>query len=219
MMAAPAAEIRRGRPVCIGIDLDNTIIDYRESFSEVAASLCLVPDGFSGDKAALRACVRALPDGEHRWIELQAEVYGARILTAREMPGALDFVRRAVAAAVPVFIVSHKTQYPAADPQGIDLRAAAREWLARHGFIADDALSPSSVFFEGTRADKVARIGALGCTAFIDDLVEVFDDVGFPPGLENFLLATSAAPTGAFHVVSSWYQIEAALLIGPYLDG
>jgi len=214
MMAALAADIGRGRPVHIGIDLDNTIIDYRQLFTDVALALSLVPGGFAGDKTALRDLIRSLPAGERRWVELQADVYGAQIAQARAMPGALDFVRRAVAAGIGVSIVSHKTERPAADPQGIDLRAAARGWLGANGFIAADALDDAAVFFEPTRADKVARIAAIGCTVFIDDLVEVFHDPGFPAGVESFLLAAEGSNDDTLHVAASWREIEAALLSG-----
>lgn len=215
MTAAFAAGSGRMRGCRIGLDLDNTIIDYRQSFAEVAASLGLVAPGFAGDKGLLRQTVRAQPDGERRWTELQAEVYGARIGRARMMPGAIDFVRRAVASAVPVFIVSHKTRRPAADPNGVDLREAARGWLDHHGFLATDTLDPAQVFFEATRAEKIARIGVLGCTVFVDDLVEVFDDAAFPSEVDRLLLAEDGARSGDYRVVRSWSQIDSALLPGP----
>lgn len=219
ILSALAANMARGRPVRIGIDLDNTIIDYRQLFAEVARSSRLVSGEFTGDKSALRAHVRALPDGERRWVELQATVYGERIQGARAMPGALDFVRRACASSIPVFIVSHKTERPAADPRGIDLREAARGWLRRHDFIAADALGEDAVFFEATRAEKVSRIGALACSAFIDDLVEVFDDTGFPPEVDRFLLSMDGLPHGDFQVAGSWRQIEDALLFSQHHAG
>ena len=43
------------------------------------------------------------------------------------------------------------------------------------------------VFFEDTRADKIARIKAIGCEVFIDDLEEVFVDPAFPDGIDRIL--------------------------------
>jgi hypothetical protein len=212
-MMAALAERTRGPGDCrIGLDLDNTIIDYRHLFAEVAIGLGLVGADFVGDKFRLRQAVRALPEGERRWTELQAEVYGARIGGARMMRGALEFVRRAVALGVPVFIVSHKTRRPAADPNGVDLRDAALAWLHQNGFLAADALAPAQVFFEATRSEKTARIRSLGCTVFVDDLIEVFHDADFPTGVDRFLLAEDGAVAGDYQIVASWRQIEDSVL-------
>jgi hypothetical protein len=208
MMAARAEPSREPGGCRIGLDLDNTIIDYRQLFADVAIGLGLVGMDFVGDKFLLRQTVRALPDGERRWTELQAEVYGACIAGARMMRGALDFVRRAVALGVPVFIVSHKTRRPAADPNGVDLRDAATAWLRQHGFLAADALVPAQVFYETTRSEKIARIRALGCTVFVDDLTEVFNDTNFPGDVDRFLLAEDGAEAGDYQVVASWQDVE-----------
>ena len=74
-MTAVLAQRTRETGGCrIGLDLDNTIIDYRRLFAEVAFGLGLVGADFVGDKFLLRQAVRALPEGERRWTELQAEV-------------------------------------------------------------------------------------------------------------------------------------------------
>ncbi|HVJ52123.1 MAG TPA: hypothetical protein VM689_06665 [Aliidongia sp.] len=213
MSAVPASRAAERR-ICIGLDLDNTIIDYRRLFVEVGASLRLVPADFRGDKTALRSAVRALSDGERLWTALQAEVYGARIMGARMMPGALAFIRRAVATGLPTFIVSHKTRRPAADPDGVDLHEAARAWLDHHGVIGPGALQSDNVFFEATRAEKIARIRALRCTTFIDDLVEMFEDEQFPEDVDKLLLAEDGAGAGAYRIISSWAEAETHLLTG-----
>jgi hypothetical protein len=213
-MSARAVKARSDRPVCIGLDLDNTIISYRQLFAEAAITSGLIAPGFVGDKLSLRQAVRALPDGERRWTELQAEVYGTRIMAAPMMPGALDFVRRAVASSIPVAIVSHKTKRPASDPSGIDLRAAALAWLDHQGFIAENALRIEAIFFETTRAEKIARIRALDCTAFVDDLIEVFEDADFPPDVDRLLIAQDGADPGDYRIVRSWQQVEDVLLSG-----
>lgn len=211
-MSARMAAIGRDRTARIGLDLDNTIICYRQLFAEVAVLRGLIAPGFDGDKFALRRTIRALPDGERVWTELQAEVYGPRIMGARMMPGALGFVRRAVASSIPVVIVSHKTMRPAADPNGTDLRVAALGWLDHHGFVAADALRPDEIFFEATRADKIARIRALGCTVFVDDLVEVFEDTAFPSDVSRLLIAEDGVAAGDYDVVRSWRQVGEMLL-------
>jgi len=213
MMPASGAWTRP-MPECIGLDLDNTIIDYRAVFLQAARAMRLCPPGFIGDKTSLRSQIRALPDGERRWTELQAEVYGRRLSQARAAHGALHFVRACIGRGIPTFIVSHKTRFAAADPGGVDLHAAALTWLERHGFIAEDGLSREQVFFEPTRAAKLVRIGLLGCTSFVDDLREVFDDPEFPPSVERLLLGPAPHAVGPFDVLPNWTAIACHLLSG-----
>jgi hypothetical protein len=80
---------------------------------------------------------------------------------------------------------------------------------AKKFFSADGyAISPRNVFFEGTRAEKLARIAALGCDWFIDDLAEVFSDPAFPQGVRRILFAPAqGAPAGCF-ACATWREIE-----------
>ena len=60
----------------IGFDLDNTIIDYSDSFKLVAISLGLVPEGWRGNKAETKSFLCKQPEGEKLWMRLQGKVYG-----------------------------------------------------------------------------------------------------------------------------------------------
>jgi hypothetical protein len=69
------------------------------------------------------------------------------------------------------------------------------------------------VYFEGTRTEKIARIVALGCTHFIDDLEEVFDDPAFPSGVERLLLTmTEGVSAGPYRRYRSFREIIDALI-------
>jgi hypothetical protein len=183
----------------IGIDLDNTIVDYDAAFSAAA--------GIAGGKAAVRAALRAQPGGEARWTALQAEVYGPSIEAAVPYAGVDVFLRACAVRSIPVWIVSHKTEVAAARPD-VNLRAAARGWLERRGFLA--AESPvRGVYFESTRDEKLARIAALACTHFIDDLEEVLREPAFPPGVRRVLFGQAGEP-GPFAAYPDWASIRAA---------
>jgi len=70
------------------------------------------------------------------------------------------------------------------------------------------------VFLEETRDRKLARIAALGCTHFIDDLPEVLGAAGFPAAVDRILfdpLALHVPPAGVCGV-RSWHDVAAALL-------
>lgn len=167
----------------IGIDLDNTIADFRGIFRQLADEFQIVDAAAVLSRQAIRAAARASPGGEACWQRMQALAYGPRMPEAALFPGFLDFVAAARAAGHALFIVSHRSQYAAADagPDRVSLHDSAAAWLGDAGIAAD------AVYFETTRAAKIARIAALGLDAFIDDLPEVLADPAFPAGPRRFL--------------------------------
>jgi hypothetical protein len=195
----------------IGIDFDNTIITYDAVFGVVARQRGLIGEGFCGrSKQAIRDHIRLLPDGEIAWQQLQGQVYGKGIAEATMFPGFGGFLRRCRALELPVVIVSHKTEYGHYDPDRVNLRRAALDWMTAQGFFHDFALSPRNIYFESTRAEKLHRIAELSCTHFIDGLEEVLTDPVFPRDVTRILFASGAsAPAAAPYVVCrSWRDIE-----------
>jgi hypothetical protein len=196
----------------IGIDFDNTIITYDEVFLASARARGLIAEGFGGSKQAVRDFIRLQPGGELAWQKLQGQVYGQGIVGAGLCEGVDGFLRRCHEARATVFIVSHKTEFGHYDPARVNLRKAALDWMTGRGFFRPDGygIAAENVFFEGTRAEKLARIKTLDCTYFIDDLEEVLSDPAFPAGVTRILFADGqAVPSAAPYIVRpSWHQIE-----------
>ncbi len=161
----------------IGIDFDNTIIDYGTLFCDVARQLGSLPPDVQ-DKTRIRDYLKSI-DRHELWIEIQGRVYGERIRNAQPFPGFAQFLARCREKGVETVIVSHKTRYAKVGPRH-DLQAAAREWIDRH-------VGTIEAHFCETRAEKLATIASLGCTHFIDDLPAVFAEPGFPAGVERVL--------------------------------
>jgi len=198
----------------IGIDFDNTLVLYDLVFRNCGIERGLLPRDFRGDKDAVRSAIRARDGGERQWTALQAEVYGPRMAAAEMAPGARDALKGLRRAGWQISIVSHKTRFAAADPN-VDLRAAAWTWLETSGLLteAGGPVDRADVFFEATRTAKIARIRALGCVGFIDDLVEVFEEPDFPAEVAPYLLVLDPArsPQGRFEIVRSWTEFGARL--------
>ncbi len=196
----------------IGIDFDNTLIDYDRVFLAAACERGLVAADFIGAKRALRDAIRLLPDGELTWQRLQGYVYGAGIGGAVPFAGAIEFLRRCARENVPTYIVSHKTRYGHHDPARVNLHEAARGWMTAQGFFRaeDGALAADHVFFEEDRGQKLARVAALGFTHFIDDLEEVFADPHFPSGVRRILFAAAGAECCDV-CCADWREIAAAV--------
>ena len=172
----------------------------------------LIEPSFQGGKQAVRDAIRLLPDGELAWQQLQGHVYGQGISKAAMFEGVHAFLRRCRREQRPILIVSHKTEYGHYDPSRINLRQAALNWMRENGIVGtgEYAVPSESVFFEDTRADKLARIAVLGCTHFIDDLEEVLTDPAFPPGVTRILFSEGKTTTvdAPYVVCPSWRHIE-----------
>jgi hypothetical protein len=199
----------------IGIDLDNTLINYDRPFYQIALARGLIPCDFVGTKRDIRDYVRLLPDGdgEIQWQHLQAEAYGPAIGSATAAQGALEFIRRARASGAELSIVSHKTTFSNLGTQKVNLREAARTWLLDNGLLGPDVVPQGNLYFEDTRAEKIARIIALGCTHFIDDLEEVFDDPAFPSTIQQLHFTSAASVPGSrYRSYASFNEIADVLI-------
>ncbi len=175
----------------IGIDFDNTIAGYDGVFGPVARELGFLEDGINGPKTEIRNALRARgDDGERDWQRLQGQVYGKFMGRAEMIDGVDGFLSTCRDNRETVFIVSHKTEVGHHDPDRVNLRDAALAWMTDKGFFDADgfAIPKENVFFEATRTEKIARIKALDCTHFIDDLEEIFLDPEFPETTQRFLL-------------------------------
>ncbi len=176
----------------IGLDLDNTLVGYDRVFAQAAQQQGLLPQGWQGGKQKLRKLLRSRERGDEDWQLLQGQVYGALMYQAELMPGAGWFLLHCRAKDVRVSVVSHKTRYSPKDPERVPLREMALCWMTNKGFFDPDrfGISPESVYFEDTREQKVKRIAALGCTHFVDDLLEVFSEPEFPIHVARILFGT-----------------------------
>lgn len=125
------------------------------------------------------------------WRRLQAAVYGPLIGQAELIEGVVQFLEMCKRREIKVYVVSHKTELAAADETGTSLREAALDWMFSQGFFARDGsgISPLDVYFEDTRQRKIERILRLGCTHFIDDLLETFMEPTWPAEVDKILYA------------------------------
>lgn len=199
----------------VGLDFDNTIADYDAAFAATAVEMGFLAPGAARDKRAVRAALRARPDGERDWMRVQGRVYGPGIGAARPYPGVLEALGAFARRGLDVCVVSHKTRTGHFDETGTDLRAAAIGWMAANGLFdaAHSPLARQNVHFAETRAAKIAAIAALSCDAFVDDLEEVLLDPAFPADVERILFAPDGAPAPAagVRVCADWDCVARAV--------
>jgi hypothetical protein len=194
----------------IGVDLDNTLINYDDVFLETAVAQGVLQAETISGKEEIRDTLRQLPEGDIKWQKIQAQVYGSGIKDATPMEGVVQFLIECNEHAVPVYIVSHKTETVLDDPAGVRLRAYATKWMQKNGFFEHYGLNRENVFFSSTRQKKINQIIDLKCTHFIDDLEEIFLEQSFPSEVKKIHFAPlrdfpSSMP--GVKTVRSWYEI------------
>jgi thiamine kinase-like enzyme len=199
----------------IGIDFDNTLAKYDAVFLQAAHDAGFTNLSSTDLKIDIRNYLRSQPKGDLIWQKMQAKVYGRLMHDAEFFEGAAKFIQRCTAQNIKVFIVSHKTERAKHDFDGPNLRDMATEWMKAHDFFSEEGLGlkEGDIYFEPTRAEKISRIQALGCTHFIDDLKEFFSEENFPPGIKKFLF-TPGQPNqdgSPFPSYASWSDIQDAV--------
>ena len=193
----------------IGIDLDNTIICYDDSFYRVGVEHGFIPEHVNAEKSEVKTYLTGLPGGQYQWEKLQGLVYGKQIHQASIFTGILDFIDACATLKIKVSIVSHKTLWAHHDPDKTNLRKAALSFLQKNEILSSDRLGEDEIYFCGTLKEKVRTIEHLNCCIFIDDLIKVFEHPAFPPTCHPILFRGHSL---SFQCCPSWEHIHHAIL-------
>lgn len=177
----------------IGVDFDNTIVDYGELLHKLALERNYIDQSLQKDKKTIRDSIRTLFDGELKWRELQAEMYGKRMAEAIPFTGVLDFFHKCKQKGIETLIISHKTKFSNLTGNGADFHKNALDWLHNNDFLETNktGLNRDRIFFNPDRDGKIKCIIKSGCNVFIDDLKEVFEDSSFPEETRKILFSPS----------------------------
>ena len=199
----------------IGIDFDNTIVQYDQIFHKVALEKGLISPDVLQKKDEVRNYLRKI-DKEDEWTLLQGYVYGARMTEASPYPGVLDFISNSIKQGNSVFIISHKTRHPYMGEK-YDLHASARAWLNKFGFFDSSIIGmpEENAFFELTKDEKINRIKQQGCDIFIDDLPEILQDPAFPDKTKRILFSAREIelPQGILQI-RNWDDLSPEVISG-----
>jgi hypothetical protein len=174
----------------IGLDLDNTVIDYTPAYGIIAKKMGL-PESLI-DRNSIRPILRNSTDDGKEWQRFQSLLYTDGLTFAQPAAGLLDFLKLSAMLEIHICIVSHKTSYIPKEFGARDLRAPAIDWLRKYG-IAPGFVRVEDVHFCSTREEKVQTISAIGCQVFVDDLIEVLDHPDFPTGISRFHYSLDAS--------------------------
>lgn len=210
--------LHQGNRQIIGIDLDNTIICYDEALHKLASDRGFIEKNVPADnmtKKYIRDRILNLTGDDTEWQKIQAILYTKKMEEAKLFPDVAGFFKLVKKQNIQIFIISHKTEYARYDEAYMPLREVAFLWMRRNHFfdVSGLSLNPAQIFFESTRQKKIERIISLGCTVFIDDLLELFSEDSFPMNVEKILfnqhkIANSTESTiENLKVFRSWKEI------------
>lgn len=191
----------------VGIDFDNTIVNYDGVFWQVALSENLIMPDVPKSKIGVRDYLRKT-NKESEWTALQGKVYGKHIHKASLFEDCFETIDYLITNCVEVFIVSHKTKHPYLGEK-YDLHHAATEWI-EYNLKKDNVslIQQPRISFNATLEDKIKTISELGLDIFIDDLLDVFNHHLFPVGVRKILFGSSRkVPIPSVTVCSHWRDV------------
>lgn len=185
----------------IGIDFDNTIVNYDGVFYQTGLKLGWLPKEIGRSKYSVRSYF--IGNGmEPKWTELQGIVYGKTITNAVPYDGFIEVINNWREKGYKLYLVSHKTKYPIIGEK-LDFHQAARNWLESYDLIRlfDD------IFFCEQKDDKVAKIAELGLDCFIDDLQDVLLHTRFPNCTQRYLFGASNSDVPVIRAIPNWTDL------------
>jgi hypothetical protein len=180
----------------IGIDLDNTIIDYTKSFIEIGRDFGFKPNS---TRESIRKALRRTDGTDDLWQEFQSLLYTRGLDFAELAPSAKTFMSLARKKGIEVSIVSHKSRTTQERFGGQDLRGPALDWLRKHQLIPQ-IVDEKALHFTSTQEKKIKKIIELRIDFFIDDLEEVIQKLVETASLKtwHFSLKSKQNESGDF---------------------
>jgi hypothetical protein len=170
----------------IGLDLDNTVIDYSQSYIKVAEYLNLPLT--KRNRKEIKGFLIESPANDLAWQKFQSILYTKGLVHAVVSPGLINFLRFCKLNKIEVYIVSHKTESTPQEFGSVDLRSPALRWLKDQEIVPDLILLKNVLFCE-SRKMKIDLINKINCDIFVDDLQEILSDDHLSVNIKKILFS------------------------------
>jgi hypothetical protein len=160
----------------IGIDFDNTIVNYDSSFHQEAIKRKIFTKSQreKNSKNLLKNRLISRKKDEE-WTTIQGIVYGKKMFKAKPYKDSVKFINKySNKKNFKLFIVSHKTLHPIIGEK-INLHKISKDWIIKKKIFKNKKIEwiNKHVFFLQTKEEKIKKIIELKCDYFIDDLEEI----------------------------------------------
>ena len=188
----------------IGIDLDNTIIDYDKVFYKIALKEGLITKNIKSDRIKIRNFIKK--KSLVKWKILQSKIYSVYINEAEVKKGFLNFINSVYQKGFEFCIISHKTKYPYMGEKR-DLHLISKKWINININKKID-FKIKNIFFETSEKKKINKIIKQKCDYFIDDLPSILEAI--PKKTKKILIDTKKnyKKTNKFLVLDKWKKIS-----------
>lgn len=162
----------------IGIDLDNTIIDYSKAFLPALSLLGLkIPSEYK-TKDQIKNYLLGVNGGQVLWEQVQGYIYGPMMnIHAQLYPGLMRFLWRCKNQGHQVEIVSHKSIFGHYTSQDINIRDCANIFLEKCLVYIPEGKENfvDNVQFFSSKDEKIEFINSCDYDFFIDDLPDIVE--------------------------------------------
>jgi hypothetical protein len=181
----------------IGIDLDNTIINYQNSFKK------FLKEKNINFKLISKKKIKNISNNNSKiknWTQAQEEIYGKYIVFAKPFKYFKNFEKFALKNKIKLFIVSHKTKFSQFSKK-YNLHTQSNKWLKNN--ISKEIYK---IYYVKTVSQKIKKITNLNPDYFIDDLIEIFNHKNFPKKVKK--IHFSKIKVNNFNTFSNWDKIK-----------
>lgn len=180
----------------IGIDLDNTIIDYQNSFKKYLKERKIYLKVINKNK------IKQICDNNPKiesWTKAQEEIYGKYISSAKPFKYFKKFEKFALSNNIKLYIVSHKTKYSQFSKK-YNLHYSSNNWLKKN-----INKNKYKIFYVDSVVNKIKKIQKIKPNYFIDDLIKIFKCKQFPKKVKKIYF--SKKNYGKIKTIDNWKKI------------
>ena len=192
----------------IGLDLDNTIIDYDSLFYNIALENRFIPSQLIKSKLSVKNYLHNKRQYDC-FTFVQGQVYGEQLERAKLYKGVKTFIKHMIKKNK-FFIISHKTKYPIIGKK-INLHEKALNFLIQNQIVHKDLIKKNNLFFEPTLENKIKRILNLNIDVFIDDLPDVVFNEKLKGKVKTILIDYNKNNTENPNIKYDWLSIKKEL--------
>ena len=185
----------------IGLDLDNTIIDYQDAYLQISKIFKLKFTDYSKHK--IKSDLVSSERGDYAWQEFQSQLYTIGLDFAKASKGIVKFLKYCKKKKIEVSIISHKTESTPAEFGSLKLREPAMRWLQRNK-IVPQLIRKEDIYFCSTQQEKIRMINSLNIDLFVDDL----DEILIHEDLNKNIIRIKYSPTQEHNSICNFQQLQ-----------
>ena len=188
----------------IGIDLDNTILNYDISHKVLIKKFLKIKINTSSKNKIKKIIIKKY--GIKKWIEYQSILYSEGLKWAYIDNFCKKFIFKNIKFGNEIYIISHKTVKSYYNDK-IFLRKETLKKIKGENITGRGMIKSKNIYFFESLEKKVNKIKNLNIDIFIDDLEKVFSNKYFPKNCKKILINLSDTKIKDVVCYKNWKKI------------